>query len=757
MNFSIDLEKTLELAQKEATKYHHEFVTLEHLLYGLTYNEKTKDVLVNVGCDLDLLRKELLAYFEEDLSSISVPNLKIQPKYTVGVQFVIQFAAFHVQNSGKEEVDGNNVLVALFREEDSQACYLLAKQDIKRLDVIKYISHGLKKENDSNEPEESYEEESLEEETEGKSKQSALEKFCVNLTEKAKSGTLDPCIGRETEIQRTIHILSRRRKNNPIFVGEAGVGKTSIVEGLAERVVQGKVPKSLLGLEIYSLDMGLVMAGTKFRGEFEERLKAILQELVGKPEKVIFIDEIHTIVGAGAVSGGSLDASNLMKPALANGELKCIGTTTYKEYKSIFEKDHALSRRFQKIEVVEPSREDAIQILNGLKPKYESFHGVHYSQKAIEACVDLSTLHLRDRFLPDKAIDLLDEAGAFVKLRDENKEKSKKTVGIFEIESLVSKIAKIPEKTVKADDKKKLESLDSEIKTIVFGQDHAIDQIVDAIHYSRSGLGDEGKPIGSFLFVGPTGVGKTEVAKTLADKMGIQFLRFDMSEYMEKHSVSRLIGSPPGYVGYDQGGQLTDAIAKTPHCVLLFDEIEKAHEDIYNILLQVMDHATLTDSTGKKADFKNVILILTTNTGAQESSKPLLGFDSDRYDDRSLKAIERTFTPEFRNRLTAVIEFNSLSIAIVEQVVKRMFQTLQNKAKEKGIQLDITEKAVRYLAETGYDKAMGARPIQRIINSEIGKPLSKKLLFHKDKVKAFLVDLQENLGNSKLEILEVET
>ncbi|MBL0955247.1 MAG: ATP-dependent Clp protease ATP-binding subunit ClpA [Leptospira sp.] len=757
MNFSTDLEKTLELAQKEATKYHHEFVTLEHLLYGLTFNEKTKDVLVNVGCDLDLLRKELLAYFEEDLSSISVPNLKIQPKYTVGVQFVIQFAAFHVQNSGKEEVDGNNVLVALFREEDSQACYLLAKQDIKRLDVIKYISHGFKKDIDSNEPDFTSDEESFEEETEGKSKQSALEKFCVNLTEKAKSGTLDPCIGRETEIQRTIHILSRRRKNNPIFVGEAGVGKTSIVEGLAERVVQGKVPKSLLGLEIYSLDMGLVMAGTKFRGEFEERLKAILQELVGKPEKVIFIDEIHTIVGAGAVSGGSLDASNLMKPALANGELKCIGTTTFKEYKSIFEKDHALSRRFQKIEVVEPSREDAIQILNGLKAKYESFHGVHYSQKAIEACVDLSTLHLRDRFLPDKAIDLLDEAGAFVKLRDENKEKTKKTVGIFEIESLVAKIAKIPEKTVKTDDKKKLESLDAEIKTIVFGQDHAIDQIVDAIHYSRSGLGDEGKPIGSFLFVGPTGVGKTEVAKTLADKMGIQFLRFDMSEYMEKHSVSRLIGSPPGYVGYDQGGQLTDAIAKTPHCVLLFDEIEKAHEDIYNILLQVMDHATLTDSTGKKADFKNVILILTTNTGAQESSKPLLGFDSDRYDDRSLKAIERTFTPEFRNRLTAVIEFNSLSISIVEQVVKRMFQTLQNKAKEKGIQLDITEKAVRYLAETGYDRAMGARPIQRIINSEIGKPLSKKLLFHKDKVKAFLVDLQENLGKPNLEIVEVES
>ncbi|TGM54146.1 ATP-dependent Clp protease ATP-binding subunit ClpA [Leptospira biflexa] len=755
MNFSTDLERTLELAHIEASKYHHEFITLEHLLYGLTFNEKTKDVLVNVGCDLDLLRKELLDYFEDDLSSIAVPNLKIQPKYTVGVQFVIQFAAFHVQNSGKEEVDGNNVLVALFREEDSQACYLLAKQDIKRLDVIKFISHGVKKESSPIDPNFSPSEEELEEEAEGKSKQSALEKFCVNLTERAKLGKLDPCIGRDTEIQRTIHILSRRRKNNPIFVGEAGVGKTSIVEGIASRVVNGKVPKSLLGLEIYSLDMGLVMAGTKFRGEFEERLKAILQELVGKPEKVIFIDEIHTIVGAGAVSGGSLDASNLMKPALANGELKCIGTTTYKEYKSIFEKDHALSRRFQKIEVLEPSREDAIQILNGLKPKYESFHGVHYSIKAIEACVDLSTLHLRDRFLPDKAIDLLDEAGAFVKLRDENKEKAKKTVGIFEIESLVAKIAKIPEKTVKADDKKKLESLDLEIKTVVFGQDHAIEQIVDAIHYSRSGLGDEGKPIGSFLFVGPTGVGKTEVAKTLAEKMGVEFLRFDMSEYMEKHSVSRLIGSPPGYVGYDQGGQLTDAIAKTPHSVLLFDEIEKAHEDIYNILLQVMDHATLTDSTGKKADFRNVILILTTNTGAQESAKPMLGFDTDRYDDRSMKAIERTFTPEFRNRLTAVIEFNPLSISIVELVVKRMFKTLQSKAKDKGIQLEISERCVRYLAENGYDKAMGARPIQRILNTEIGKPLSKKILFHKDKVTSYLVDVVVEQGKSKLDIIPV--
>ncbi|MCT8332390.1 ATP-dependent Clp protease ATP-binding subunit ClpA [Leptospira sp. 85282-16] len=753
MNLSLDLEKTLELAGNEASKYHHEFITLEHLLYGLTYNEKTKEVLVNVGCDLDLLRKELTEYFEEDLSTIAVPDLKIQPRYTVGVQFVIQFAAFHVQNSGKEEVDGNNVLVALFREEDSQAFYLLAKQEVNRLDVIKYISHGIKKDKEADEP--NFAEETDAEELESGSKKSALEKFCVNLTERARLGKLDPCIGREVEIERTIHILSRRRKNNPIFVGEAGVGKTSIVEGIAERVIKGLVPKSLLNLEIYSLDMGLVMAGTKFRGEFEERLKAILQEVVGKPERIIFVDEIHTIVGAGAVSGGSLDASNLMKPALANGELKCIGTTTYKEYKSIFEKDHALSRRFQKIEVAEPSREDAIEILKGLKPKYESFHGVTYSPKAIEACVDLSSLHLRDRFLPDKAIDLMDESGAFVKLRDEKKEKAKKQVGILEIESLVAKIAKIPEKTVKADDKKKLENLDSEIKTIVFGQDHAIEQVVDAIHYSRSGLSDEGKPIGSFLFVGPTGVGKTEVAKTLAEKMGVEFLRFDMSEYMEKHSVSRLIGSPPGYVGYDQGGQLTDAIAKNPHCVLLFDEIEKAHEDIYNILLQVMDHATLTDSTGKKADFRNVILILTTNTGAQESSKPLLGFDTDRYDDRSLKAIERTFTPEFRNRLTAVVEFGALSIPVVELVVKRMFRTLQTKANEKGIHLELSDKVVRYLAETGYDKSMGARPIQRILNTEIGKPLSKKILFQKEKGSKYLVDVIEKNGKEVLEILEV--
>ncbi|TGL62742.1 ATP-dependent Clp protease ATP-binding subunit ClpA [Leptospira ognonensis] len=751
MKLSQDLEQSLEKAKLEAEKYHHEFITLEHLLYGLSFNEKVKNVLLNVGCDLETLRSDLIAYFQDDLSTIAVPGIKIQPKYTVGVQYVIQFAAFHVENHGKTEIDGTNILVALFREEESQACYILAKQEITRIDVLKFISHGTKKQKGGEEEKFTEQEEETTTEDSGKS---ALDKFCIHLTEKAREGKLDPCIGRDFEIERTIHILSRRRKNNPIFVGEAGVGKTSIVEGIAQRIIEKKVPKSLYDFEIYSLDMGLVMAGTKFRGEFEERLKAILAEVVGFPNKVVFIDEIHTIVGAGAVSGGSLDASNLMKPALANGELKCIGTTTYKEYKAIFEKDHALARRFQKVEVAEPSAEDTLKILNGLKVRYEEFHGVKYSPKALKAAVDLSNQYIKDRHLPDKAIDLMDEAGALVKLRDESKETAKKIVSTSEIEALVSKIAKIPAKTVKTDDKKKLLTLASEMQSVVFGQNDAITQVVDAIHYSRSGLGEEAKPIGSFLFVGPTGVGKTEVAKTLASKMGIEFLRFDMSEYMEKHSVSRLIGSPPGYVGYDQGGQLTDAIAKTPHCVLLLDEIEKAHEDIYNILLQVMDHATLTDSTGKKADFRQVILILTTNTGATERSKPLLGFEPSEYDDRSMKAIERTFTPEFRNRLTSVIEFNSLPIDTVLKIVDRMFNELKEKAKSKGVQITLSEEARKYLAESGYSKEMGARPIQRIIDTEIGKPLSKMILFHEGNKTELTVKISKDENDLRKILIE---
>ncbi|GBF49238.1 ATP-dependent clp protease ATP-binding subunit [Leptospira ryugenii] len=750
MKLSTDLEESLEIAKKEAEKFNHEFITLEHMLYGLSFNTKVKEILLNVGCDLDLLRSDLNQYFADDLSSISVPDIKTQPKYTVGVQYVIQFAVFHVQNHGKEEVEGPNVLVSLFREEDSHACYLLAKQNITRLDVVKYISHGTKK---SKQEDDFFTDEENETEDADQGK-SALEKFCVNLTEKARAGKLDPCIGRSDEIERTIHILSRRRKNNPIFVGEAGVGKTSIVEGLAQRIVEAKVPKSLLDTQIYSLDMGLVMAGTKFRGEFEERLKGILTEVQGDSHKVLFIDEIHTIVGAGAVSGGSLDASNLMKPALANGELKCIGTTTYKEYKSIFEKDHALSRRFQKIEVAEPSLDDAVKILQGLKERYETFHAVKYSANALKAAVELSDKYLRERQLPDKAIDLMDEAGALVKLRDTHKEDTKRIVSTQEMETLVAKIAKIPAKTVKTDDKKKLLQLSEEMKAHVFGQDTAIEQVVDAILYSRSGLSEETKPIGSFLFVGPTGVGKTEVAKTLANRLGIHFQRFDMSEYMEKHSVSRLIGSPPGYVGYDQGGQLTDAISKNPHCVLLLDEIEKAHEDIYNILLQVMDHATLTDSTGKKADFRQVILILTTNTGATDRAKPLLGFEPHEYDDRSMKAIERTFSPEFRNRLTSIIEFNHLSIAIVENIVVRMFGELSEKAKAKGIELKLSNEARGYLAKKGYSKEMGARPIQRLIDLEIGKPLAKVLLFEDGKKQSYEVRLKAE-PNESLDLVKL--
>jgi len=735
MKLSQDLEESIQKAKETALQYKHEYMTLEHLLFGLTFNKKAKEVLLNVGCDLDLLREDLSGFFKDGLTAIIRKDLKTDPKPTVGVQFVIQFAAFHVANNGKEEVDGSNVLVSLFREEASEAVYLLAKQNINRVDVLKFVSHGISKGKEE-------EEDIVSDEKPGDVRSEKTEKpeeFWTNLNQKAKEGKLDPCIGREDEIERTIHILARRRKNNPIFVGEAGVGKTSIVEGLAQRIVNGEVPESLQKLEVLSLDMGLLMAGTKFRGEFEERLKKILKAVTDNSNYILFIDEIHTVVGAGAVSGGSLDASNLMKPALANGDLKCIGTTTYKEYKTIFEKDHALSRRFQKIEVSEPSTSDAKKILKGLLPKYEDFHKVKYSPKAIEAAVDLSDKFIRDRHLPDKAIDLVDEAGALVRLKRERDGKENRLVGISEMEYLIAKIAKIPPKTVKANEQKRLETLATEIKEVVFGQDFAIDSVVDSILYARSGLGDETKPIGCFLFAGPTGVGKTEVAKTLAKQMGIEFLRFDMSEYMEKHSVSRLIGSPPGYVGYDQGGQLTDAILKNPHCVLLMDEIEKAHEDIFNILLQVMDHATLTDATGRKADFRQVILILTTNTGARETQKPLLGFEPPNFDDRAEQAIERMFSPEFRNRLTAIIPFSPLGMEQVENIVVKAFASLQQKAQIKGIKLVLGNKAKRFLAEKGYQRELGARPLQRIIDKEVGKPLSKLLLF-RDTAKEYLVE-----------------
>lgn len=674
MTLSEELEKSLNQARTEALKRRNEYITLEHILLSLTYDPIAAEVLLACGADLDQLRSELKEYLDTEMESVPESFGEIEPEYTIGAQRVLQLAAFHVQSTEKKKLDGGYVLASLFREDQSHAVFFLGRQDISRFDVVRYISHGIKKSG------EKVGEGTPTDESSKKQSGDALADFCVNLTEKAKLGKLDPLVGRAEEIERTIHILARRRKNNPIFVGDAGVGKTAIVEGLALQIVNGKVPDVLKNTKVYSLDMGLLLAGTKFRGEFEERLKNVVQVISSDPDNVLFVDEIHTIIGAGAVSGGSLDASNLLKPALSNGELRCIGTTTYKEYKAIFEKDHALSRRFQKLEVNEPSVEETILILKGLLPKYEQFHSVKYSHQAVEEAAKLAERYILDRKLPDKAIDLIDEAGAKVKLRESSKSK---IVSVKEIEELVSKISKIPPRTVKADDREKLKNLDEELKGKIYGQDRAVIELVQAIRLSRSGLSEPGKPVGSFLFAGPTGVGKTELSKQLAAILGVEFIRFDMSEYMEKHTVSRLIGSPPGYVGFEQGGQLTDAIVRTPHCVLLLDEIEKAHEDIYNILLQIMDHATLTDNNGRKADFKQVILIMTTNTGARERASNPLGFDNTALIDRGLKAIEKQFSPEFRNRLTAVIEFASLDEGTVSKVVRKQLELLETRLKEK--------------------------------------------------------------------------
>ncbi|TGM11332.1 ATP-dependent Clp protease ATP-binding subunit ClpA [Leptospira selangorensis] len=720
MTLSEELEKSLGQARTEALKRRNEYITLEHILLSLTYDPVAVEVLLACGADLDQLRSELKEYLDTEMESVPESFGEIEPEYTIGAQRVLQLAAFHVQSTEKKKLDGGYVLASLFREDQSHAVFFLGRQDISRFDVVRYISHGIKKSG------EKVGEGNSTDETSKKQSGDALADFCVNLTEKASLGKLDPLVGRAEEIERTIHILARRRKNNPIFVGDAGVGKTAIVEGLALQIVNGKVPDVLKNTKVYSLDMGLLLAGTKFRGEFEERLKNVVQAISSDPDNVLFVDEIHTIIGAGAVSGGSLDASNLLKPALSNGELRCIGTTTYKEYKAIFEKDHALSRRFQKLEVNEPSVEETIQILKGLLPKYEQFHSVKYSSGAVEEAAKLAERYILDRKLPDKAIDLIDEAGAKVKLRESSKSK---IVSVKEIEELVSKISKIPPRTVKADDREKLKNLDEELKGKIYGQDKAVIELVQAIRLSRSGLSEPGKPVGSFLFAGPTGVGKTELSKQLAAILGVEFIRFDMSEYMEKHTVSRLIGSPPGYVGFEQGGQLTDAIVRTPHCVLLLDEIEKAHEDIYNILLQIMDHATLTDNNGRKADFKQVILIMTTNTGARERASNPLGFDNTALTDRGLKAIEKQFSPEFRNRLTAVIEFASLDEGTVSKVVRKQLELLETRLKEKSIQLHYGEDVLIWIAKKSYDPLFGARPVQRWIDSNISKKLSEEILF----------------------------
>jgi len=723
---SKELEITLNAALKEAKRRRHEYVCLEHLLYALLQDKDAGAAILNCGGDLERLRKALEEFFTGQLETL--PNgLNQEPQQTLGFHRVLQRAVIHAQSAEKKEINGGNLLIAMFREPDSYSVYLLEQQGITRFDVVNYISHGISKIATGEELPQS-EDESSEEEKPSQ-RVNPLEAYTVNLVNRAAQGSIDPLIGREDEIERTIHVLCRRRKNNPIYVGDPGVGKTAIAEGLALKIHRGEVPDALKSAVIYALDMGALLAGTKFRGDFEARLKGVLAGLKKKPNTILFIDEIHTIVGAGATSGGSMDASNILKPALASGELKCIGSTTYHDYKSYFERDRALARRFQKIEIPEPSQDEAYKILEGLKPHYEKHHGVHYSTAAIRAAVQLSAKHINDRRLPDKAIDVIDEIGAAVKLQPA--EKRKKTIGPKDIEKMVAKIAKIPPRSVSTSDKEQLQNLDRDLKLVVFGQDAAIETLAGTIKLSRSGLGHPEKPIGCFLFSGPTGVGKTEVAKQLAQVMGIEFLRFDMSEYMEKHTVSRLIGAPPGYVGFDQGGLLTDAINRNPYAVLLLDEIEKAHPDLFNILLQVMDHATLTDNNGKKADFRNIILIMTTNAGAREMSGSPLGFAAQSNIGKGKEAIEKMFSPEFRNRLDAMVTFNALSPENIERVVEKFIMELDHQLNEKKVFLQLTPKARRWFAERGYDPAFGARPMARLIQNEIKRVLADEILFGK--------------------------
>ncbi|HEY7318634.1 MAG TPA: ATP-dependent Clp protease ATP-binding subunit ClpA [Candidatus Binatia bacterium] len=723
---SKELEGTLNAALKEAKSRRHEYVCLEHLLYALLQDKDASAAIINCGGDIDRLRKGLESFFQTHLEALPGGS-DHQPQQTLSFHRVLQRAVIHAQSAEKKEINGGNLLIAMFREPDSYAVYLLQEQGITRFDLVNYISHGISKIATSEELPQSEEEQTEEEKPSRRVK--PLEAFAVNLVAKAQQGNIDPLIGRDDEIERTIHVLCRRRKNNPIYVGDPGVGKTAIAEGLALKIHHGEVPDALKDSVIYALDMGALLAGTKFRGDFEQRLKGVLAGLKKRPNSILFIDEIHTIVGAGATSGGSMDASNILKPALASGELKCIGSTTYHDYKSYFERDRALARRFQKIEIPEPSQDEAYKILEGLKPHYEKHHGVHYSAGAIRAAVQLSAKHINDRKLPDKAIDVIDEVGAAVKIQPI--EKRKKTIGPKDIERIVAKIAKIPPRSVSVSDKEQLQNLERDLKLTVFGQDTAIETLASTIKLSRSGLGHPEKPIGCFLFSGPTGVGKTEVAKQLAHIMGIEFIRFDMSEYMEKHTVSRLIGAPPGYVGFDQGGLLTDAINRNPYAVLLLDEIEKAHPDLFNILLQVMDHATLTDNNGKKADFRNIILIMTTNAGARELSGAPLGFGARSNAGKSKEAIEKMFSPEFRNRLDAMINFNSLSMEIIERVVDKFIIELDHQLNEKKVFLQLTVKARRWLAERGYDPSFGARPMARLIQNEIKRVLADEILFGK--------------------------
>ncbi|MBO6623566.1 MAG: ATP-dependent Clp protease ATP-binding subunit ClpA [Roseicyclus sp.] len=737
-SFSNTLEQAIHAALAQANARRHELATLEHLLLALLDEPDATKVMKACSVDIEALRETLVTFIDEDLSTLETDVEGSEAVPTAAFQRVIQRAAIHVQSSGRTEVTGANVLVAIFAERESNAAYFLQEQDMTRYDAVNFIAHGVAKDPSYGEARPVTGASDMEEETnqtgqdgggDGDQKESALAKYCVDLNAKAEKGEVDPLIGRDNEVERCIQVLCRRRKNNPLLVGDPGVGKTAIAEGLARKIVSGETPEVLSGATIYSLDMGALRAGTRYRGDFEERLKAVVTELEDHPDAVLFIDEIHTVIGAGATSGGAMDASNLLKPALQGGKLRCMGSTTYKEFRQHFEKDRALSRRFQKIDVNEPSVEDAVKILRGLKPYFEDHHDIKYTNDAIKTAVELSARYINDRKLPDKAIDVIDEAGAAQHLVVESKRR--KTIGAKEIEAVVAKIARIPPKNVSKDDAEVLKDLEVTLKRVVFGQDNAIESLASAIKLARAGLREPEKPIGNYLFAGPTGVGKTEVAKQLADTLGVELLRFDMSEYMEKHAVSRLIGAPPGYVGFDQGGLLTDGVDQHPHCVLLLDEIEKAHPDVFNILLQVMDHGTLTDHNGRSVDFRNVVLIMTSNAGATEQAKAAIGFGRDRREGEDTAAIERTFTPEFRNRLDAVISFAPLPKEVILQVVEKFVLQLEAQLLDRNVTIELTKAAAEWLADKGYDDKMGARPLGRVIQEHIKKPLAEELLFGK--------------------------
>ncbi|MBA59851.1 MAG: ATP-dependent Clp protease ATP-binding subunit ClpA [Gammaproteobacteria bacterium] len=749
---SRELELTLNFAFKDARKKRHELMSVEHLLCALLDNRSAVEVLAGCGANLETLRSSLIEFVDSTTPLVAQDeNLETQP--TLGFQRVLQRAVFHVQSSGKNEVDGANVLVAIYSEQESHAVYVLKQQNVNRIDVVNYISHGASDKASNEEQDERVNEGVAGEASE--KKKSALELYATNLNFSAKNGIIDPLVGRDDEVERVIQTLSRRRKNNPLLVGESGVGKTAIAEGLAKLIVDNQVPEVISESVVHALDLGALLAGTKYRGDFEKRLKALLNELKRSENQILFIDEIHTIIGAGAASGGVMDASNLLKPLLASGEIRCIGSTTYQEYRGIFDKDRALSRRFQKIDVTEPDVDDTYQILKGLKTRFEEHHKLKYTDRALKVAAELADKYINDRFMPDKAIDVIDEVGAFQQLQP--KSRRKKQISPTDIEQMVAKIARIPPKNVSSTDKNTLQDLETNLKMVIFGQDEAIESMSGVIKLSRAGLKEEGKPVGSFLFSGPTGVGKTEVCRQLASIMGVELVRFDMSEYMERHTVSRLIGAPPGYVGFDQGGLLTEAISKQPHCVLLLDEIEKAHPEVFNLLLQVFDHGTLTDNNGRKADFRNVIIVMTTNAGAQEMHRSSIGFQLQHHSTDGMEIIKKTFAPEFRNRLDSIIQFGSLPPEVIKTVVDKFLVEIQVQLDEKKVQLDVSEEAREWLATNGYDEKMGARPMQRLIQDRIKKELAEDILFGKLSKNGGVVSVEVENDELVLVIDEPET